>query len=193
MQGRYQSALSNLGHYCAELFLFHEMDFRVAQVIGESTIGSDICADYISLPGLEPKSLHPDMLHVRSILDDYRPFFSTSEVSPSPVPLNECTPKLSKLVEILLSHVTGASTAFQAIVFVEQRHVASCLAHILPCIDELGGRFNPGLLLGEGTGLSGAPKAMSSFMGGEWTAKKREETLAQFRSGEINIRESRSP
>ncbi|KAF9501149.1 hypothetical protein BDN71DRAFT_1439412 [Pleurotus eryngii] len=187
VQGRYQSVLSNLGHYCAELFLFHEMDFRVAQVIGESTIGSDICADYISLPGLEPKSIHPDMLHMRSVLDDYRPFFSTPEVSPSRVPLNECTPKLCKLIEILLSHVTGASSAFQAIVFVEQRHVASCLAHILPRVDELGGRFNPGLLLGEGTGLNGAPKAMSRFMGGEWTAKKREETLGQFRSGEINI------
>ncbi len=169
------------------------MDFRVAQVIGESTVGSDICADYVSLPGLGPKSLHPDMLHVQAIIDDFRPFFHTSGVSPSRVPLNECTPKLSKLVEILLSHTTGVSMAFQAIIFVEQRHVASCLAHILPCIDELGGRLKPGLLLGEGAGLSGAPKMASSFMGGEWTAKKREETLAQFRSGEINIRESGSP
>ncbi|KAL4260943.1 helicase family protein [Pleurotus pulmonarius] len=184
---RYQSALSNLGHYCAEVFLFNEMDFRVAQVIGESTVGSEICADYVSLPGLGPKSLHPDMLHVQAIIDDFRPFFNTSGVSPSRVPLNDCTPKLSKLVEILLSFTTGVSMAFQAIIFVEQRHVASCLAHILPCIDGLGGWLKPGLLLGEGAGLSGAPKMVSSFMGGEWTAKKREETLAQFRSGEINI------
>jgi endoribonuclease Dicer len=156
IQSRYFATLENLGPYCAELYLYNNMKHRVIQLLNESQ-------------DIDTRQL----LEMNEIIGEYEPFFDDPTV---PVTLAHCSPKVSELVSILLSHASSSANRFQGIIFVEQRQVASCLARILPRIAELKqcdircaelvGQ-NPDNVGGKGGGQRGVVKA--------------------FRDGEVNL------
>ncbi|KAJ8496918.1 hypothetical protein ONZ45_g12249 [Pleurotus djamor] len=197
---RYKAALYDLGVYCAELYLFREVDSRVSLLVAQAMPllpdASGVDEEIITVPGLASrfKAPSPELAHIADILDDHRDFFL--EDTSQHISLDRCTPKVGKLISILMDYEASTRTLrtpssgsampnlapFQTIIFVEQRHTASCLAHLLPRIAELGGKFESGVLLGEGAGLEGAPPTANAISGGG-----RADTLNMFRKGEINV------
>lgn len=84
------------------------------------------------------------------MLNDFRPFFdddSGEDLITSPVFLKWCSPKVNKHMQILCDQYNDNS---QGIVFVDQRHVASCLASIQSRIPTLDATFKAGQLVGQG-------------------------------------------
>jgi len=171
-EGRYQSTLYNLGPYSASLFLYTEC----LQITTRLEHGNPITHHFLptEVPSESRHSLNP----IREVLDDFDSFFSKDPQAeiPIPVPQSWCTPKVKALVDILLSHY---SVSFQAIIFVEQRQVAACLARILPVIPELTGKIRSGHFVGEGVNSEGLSSSMGANIG---------DSLKAFRDGTINTR-----
>jgi endoribonuclease Dicer len=171
-EGRYHSTLYNLGPYSASLFLYTEC----LQVTTRLEHGNQIT--HHLLPTKVPLESRHSLNPVREVLDDFDSFFPKDPQAeiPIPVPQSWCTPKVKALVDILLSHY---SVSFQAIVFVEQRQVAACLARILPVIPELTGKIRSGHFVGEGVNNEGLSSSMGANTG---------DSLKAFRNGTINTR-----
>ncbi|KAJ7702228.1 hypothetical protein B0H17DRAFT_1167119 [Mycena rosella] len=149
IERRYTITLSNLGPYCASLYLHLEIGHRVSQTINEGTFNP------------LAHSLSAEVQEIQDILAGYDHFFTGS----LPVSLDWCSPKIGALVEILLAH--GKSSTFQGIIFVEQRQVAVCLAKVLPCIPALSGFVRCGELVGSGDGVSkNVPSTVQAFREG---------------------------
>ena len=120
---------------------------------------------------------------VLDILKDFKSFFpsdSTSHDIPIPVNLDWCTPKVKVLVDLLVEFGTKCP-AFQCVIFVEQRQVASTLSKLLQVIPELNPRIKTAFLVGQGTGAEGILKSTDQYSG---------DPVKMFKDGLINVRES---
>jgi endoribonuclease Dicer len=137
----------------------------------------------ISMSAPLSKPLPEDLFLILDIIDDFKSFFPSnmkSPLIPISVTLDWCTPKVKILVDILLGHYTRSS-AFQGIIFVEQRQIASTLAKVLQVIPELSGKIKCAFIVGEGVNSDGVSKQTDRFHGNP---------LELFRKRSINIRTS---
>ncbi|KAJ7491248.1 hypothetical protein FB451DRAFT_1222522 [Mycena latifolia] len=169
VERRYTITLFNLGPYCASMYLYVEVAHRVSQFLkGDVSKEAEGPLDASVPPPLNhsPPYFFEEIVQVQDILATYDHFTASS-----PVRLEWCSPKIGVLVDILLAH---RSPTFQGIVFVEQRHVAVCLAKVLPCIPALSGVVRCGELVGSGDSAWGSIASTQS-------------TVQSFREGGINL------
>lgn len=178
---RYYNTFASLGPYAASLFLFTEMLFLVGKVLADhqSYLDSVMIDNDGELPNSRAtKSLPSEIDLVIDIISDFAPFFPDSTTSydlPQEIPLSWCSPKVKVVVDILLRYHTPD---FQAIIFVEQRQIASALSKILPGIPELQRRIRTAHLVGQGVGNDGVTKHSDRYLG---------DSVALFRSKAINV------
>lgn len=187
---RYFSTLWNVGPYCASLFLYLEVQHHLEVILMErKTQLLEGIPDQTEMEGIissstpQSKPLPEDLFLLLDILDDFKSFFPSnmkSPIIPISINLDWCTPKVKVLVDILLSHYTRSS-AFQGIIFVEQRQIASTLAKVLQVIPELSGKIKCAFIVGEGVNSDGLSKQTDRFHGNP---------LELFRERSINIRTS---
>ncbi|KAI0700535.1 hypothetical protein C8T65DRAFT_657631 [Cerioporus squamosus] len=185
---RYEVTLNSLGPFGAEYFLYTEIRQRVSQLIQEAlesamdTLTTDQYALVVgggTMTGFA-SSVHPKLRELESILAEYRSFFDPPDgTTPIPIPLSWCSPKVKVLTEVLFSRYTQT---FQGIVFVEQRHIANCLAAILPRIPLLTGLIKTESLVGHGTGGS-LTKAQLKGM----ATRGQQDTVKMFRDRQLNL------
>ncbi|EGO21809.1 hypothetical protein SERLADRAFT_441040 [Serpula lacrymans var. lacrymans S7.9] len=195
---KYQMTRNSLGAFSADLFLYTDIKTRLIHFIDE--LESSQNETFLGLDGFDHHidvdessesaqsqfpAISPDLEQIDAILSEFRPFFdSGTEVPavPIPVPLAWCTPKVNALVEVLLEHY---SPTFHAIVFVEQRQVAACLAKILPCIPELRGYVRCAELVGHGANHGHGPVVNSNARG--MGLARQQDTVELFRQGKLNL------
>lgn len=118
---RYEHTLQNVGIHCAELYLFDEMNCRT------TTASMAI----MNLTG-NSSSSSPDSEVVRDIVASYRLLWN--DFADVPLDVNWLSPKLRALIDVISENHTPA---LQAIVFVQQRQVAYCLARVMNMIPAL--------------------------------------------------------
>ncbi|KAJ7090340.1 hypothetical protein B0H15DRAFT_838200 [Mycena belliarum] len=164
IERRYTATLSSLGPYCASMYLHLEMRHRLSQC---ERLEEASDASLLPPPLDSTLRLSEEIAEILDILEAYDQSLAALPVCPE-----WCSPKIAVLVDILLSH---KSPTFQGIVFVEQRHVAVCLARVLPCIPALCGAVRCAELISRnGDTVWGASNSIQS-------------TLQSFREGEINL------
>ncbi|EEB89726.1 hypothetical protein MPER_12144, partial [Moniliophthora perniciosa FA553] len=148
IERRYHVTLGNLGPYCASLYLFMEMK-NIISAFYQPDLNPSFSDDLVvHVPHTTLEDLPEHFDDIVDILVDYEQFYSVRSdyfLLPSTVPLEWCTPKIKTLVDILVAHYTPT---FQGIIFVEQRQVATCLAGVLPYIEELKGLVKCGDFFG---------------------------------------------
>ncbi|KAI0355038.1 hypothetical protein OH77DRAFT_1425091 [Trametes cingulata] len=186
---RYDVTLYSLGPFGAELFLYTEVKQRITQLIHDaldSNMDYLIPTQYGLQSQLHSKSLemadgvHPRLRQLERTLAAYRNFFEAPESGPAPpaFPWTWCSPKVRKLAETLFERYTDS---FQGIIFVEQRHVASCLATILSRIPLLSHIIKTEQLVGHGKDT--ATKAHVKGM----ATRNQQDTVRMFRERQINV------
>ncbi|TRM59881.1 hypothetical protein BD626DRAFT_606328 [Schizophyllum amplum] len=178
MAGRYQATLDNLGPYCASWYLYREWkDLLAREVItAEGALGSAEDTEtslQFGLSKARPEYVN-DLAVIQSILASYDPYFAEGQDC-SPPSDEWLSTKVHALGDLLFDQ---DMTESQGIVFVEQRHVAICLASVLPCLPRLRGRIRCAAIVGQNPGNDG-PKGMTTASQGE--------VVAQFRNGEVNL------
>ena len=188
---RYDVTYYSLGPFGAELFLYTEMKQRVTQLIRdaiESSMGvltADQYARIIEGGSLAevPGAVHPKLREFERILFEFRDDFDDPLDGglPRPIPMSWCTPKVTALTQILFNRYTST---FQGIVFVEQRHIATCLAAMLRRIPLLGHIIKCGQLVGHGT----STVAKSHLKG--MAVRGQQDIVQMFRDRQLNIRTS---
>ncbi|OJT13423.1 Dicer-like protein 1 [Trametes pubescens] len=185
---RYEVTFYSLGPFGAELFLYTEVKQRVSQMIQDAL---DSSMDYLTPAQYAQTAragpLSPDTLknvpqklkELHRTLESFRDFFETPESGsdPMPIPMSWCSPKVRKLAETLFERYTDS---FQGIIFVEQRHVATCLAVILERIPLLAHVIKSEQLVGHG---KDAAKAHTKGMG----TRNQQDTVKMFRERAINV------
>ncbi|KAF8881944.1 hypothetical protein CPB84DRAFT_1791372 [Gymnopilus junonius] len=183
---RYQVTLSNIGPYCASMFLYLEIQHHIMGIIAETKGKLLEDDDETRMEGVlwssvsSPKALPQEFYLIMDILLEFHSCFPTDITSttvPIPIPLDWCTPKVKVLVEILLAYL-GRSPTFQCIIFVEQRQVASSLSKILPAIPELTDNIFCAFLVGEGVNSEGASTQTNKHYG---------DPVKLFRDRKINV------
>ena len=184
---RYEVTFASLGLYGADLYLYLDLKHRVGHYLAQA----DEHAEYPIPNGandtepLRSKKISPELLELQAILDEYQPFFDDPE-NPHAVPinvdLNWCSPKLRLLADLLVQYY---ATTFQGIVFVEQRHVAACLAKMLPRIRQLEHYIRSGQLIGHGA--SNIAKSQVRGM----ALRTQQDVVKLFRENTVNLRKSR--
>lgn len=96
----------------------------------------------------------------------------------TPIDPSWCTPKVLVFVEIVLGHYT---TDFQGIAFVDQRHIAACLARIIPRLPRTNGLLKCAELMGHGS--TGVAKSTVKGM----PTKFQQDVVQMFRGREVNL------
>ena len=183
---RYEVTYNSLGLFGAELFLYIDIKHRILQILNQAdeeaeypiflpmTVGND-------MPPLDPK-FAPELEALDYILSEYQCYFEDEndpEVVPVRVQLEWCSPKVRDLADLLFKYYTND---FQGIVFVEQRHVAACLARILPRIPQLEPYIRSSQLIGHGA----SNMAKSQVRG--MALKTQQDVVRMFRDREVNLR-----
>ena len=192
LRSRYDTTYASLGPYGAELYLYNEMKQRIAQMLLQASgaerdlvpfiypgIGLD---DFATTSGALNVELPPEAEDLQDALIEFRSFFEKTddpEAEPLTVHLKWCSPKVRELIDILFEHYTGV---FQGIVFVEQRHVAACLATMLPRVPQLSHLIKAGQLIGHGA----ANLAKSQYRG--MALRTQQDVVNMFREKQINLR-----
>ncbi|TFY62422.1 hypothetical protein EVJ58_g3872 [Rhodofomes roseus] len=191
IRARYDITYASLGPYGAELFLYTDMKQRIAQMLLQAS-GAE--RDFLSFaypgfglddlstkPGAMNVELPPEAEDLQDALIEFRSFFEETndpEAGPLTVHLKWCSPKVRELIDILFEHYTGT---FQGIVFVEQRHVAACLATMLPRVPQLSHLIKAGQLIGHGA----ANLAKSQVRG--MALRTQQDIVRMFRDKQINL------
>lgn len=188
---RYEVTYYSLGPFGAELFLYTEMKQRVAQLIRDAiesameVLTADQYARVVEGGSLAevPGTVHPKLREFEHILSEFREDFEDPPdgALPRSIPLSWCTPKVKALTQLLFSRYTST---FQGIVFVEQRHIATCLAAMLRRIPLLGHIIKCEQLVGHGT--TTVAKAHLKGM----AVRSQQDTVQMFRDRQLNIRTS---
>lgn len=190
---RYEVTYHSLGPYGAEVYLYYEIKQRVVALIQQaSTVDLDCFAvnngrsdnGDVVMHDLAT-SIHPEIMELQRVLDRYKASFedeNNPDVVPITVHLKWCSPKVRVLIDLLFAHYTST---FQGIVFVEQRHVASALAKILPRVPQLDHLIRCAQLIGHGT--NGLAKSHATGM----ALKMQQDIVKSFRDGQVNLRTSR--
>ncbi|OBZ75102.1 Dicer-like protein 1 [Grifola frondosa] len=186
---RYQVANHSLGPYAADLYLYLDIKQRVEQLVHnahEADMSFLALTQFVTKDGdhgsnIENSTLHPRVKQLQNVLKECSHLFedeSNPDMVPVEVPLKWCSPKLRMLADILFAHYTAT---FQGIVFVEQRHVAACLARILPCIPQLNHLIRCGQLIGHG-----ASHTASAHLKG-MALKTQQDSVNFFRKRQVNL------
>lgn len=179
---RYFSTLYNVGPYSASMFLFLELQYHLEAVFAENRNylrDSEVDA-ILPMPARTTKELPEDLFIILDILQEFSPFFPANgmvTISPIPILLEWCTPKVRVLAGILAEYYSHTPT-FQGIIFVEQRQIASTLAKILPAILELAGKIKCAFIVGQGVNRDGISKQTDRFPG---------DPVKLFRERSVNI------
>ncbi|KAF4614984.1 hypothetical protein D9613_003301 [Agrocybe pediades] len=185
---RYAATLYNLGPYCASLFIYQEVQHHIGKIINEQKHLATQNHDEDAMEGMIPtsisstrKELPEDFFLIIDILLDFEPFFphetSSSLSKPLSIPPNWCSPKLIVLIDVLEKYYEH-TPAFQCIIFVEQRQVASALAAFLPNVPQLHGKIHCGYLVGTGVNSEGVSK---------YSGHQHGDPVKLFRDHKINI------
>ncbi|KZT11110.1 uncharacterized protein LAESUDRAFT_642494 [Laetiporus sulphureus 93-53] len=186
---RYDVTYASLGPYGAELFLYMDIKQRIAQMVHRSS-AFDI--DYISImydpegdiamhTSLPPMQLPLEVQELQEALNDHKQYFEDEDDPdslPTMVHLKWCSPKVRELIDILFAHYTST---FQGIVFVEQRHVAACLAKMLSRVPQLSHLIRSRQLIGHGA----ASLAKTQMKG--MVLRTQQDIVKMFREREINL------
>lgn len=155
----YRSLMCNSRIHCAELYLFDEMNCRT------TTASMAI----MNLTG-NSSSSSPDSEVVRDIVASYRLLWN--DFADVPLDVNWLSPKLRALIDVISENHTPA---LQAIVFVQQRQVAYCLARVMNMIPALQDKVKCDALTGGNE---------SSFsLSTDW-----KQVIDSFRRKELNLR-----
>ncbi|KAJ7184338.1 hypothetical protein C8R46DRAFT_1158684 [Mycena filopes] len=157
IERRRATTLSNLGPYCASLYLYFEVNHRLAPFWKDVVENGEITN--------EPPHL-AEILQIREILAAYDDFFAPS----MPISVEWCSPKLRSLADILISHGSTSS-----IIFLNQRHHAVCLAKVLPRIPGLSA-IRCAEFIGRGDTSDGVSRKSDQA-----------NTMHSFRAGTINL------
>ncbi|KAH9918392.1 uncharacterized protein BXZ73DRAFT_92224 [Epithele typhae] len=185
---RYEVTYYNIGPYGAEYYLFTEVTQRVTILIGDAishaiaSLTPDQYAKVAAGGSMEVIEgvVHPRLLQLRGVLQDFRSFFAPAEGEPQiEVPFTWCSPKVKALTEVLFRRHTPD---FQGIVFVEQRHVASCLATILERMPMLAHIIKTEQLIGHGAAASNKSQQSKGM-----ASTGQEDTVKMFREKKINL------
>ncbi|CDO68911.1 hypothetical protein BN946_scf185000.g54 [Trametes cinnabarina] len=181
---RYDVTYYSLGPFGADMFLYHEVKQRVSQRIEEALDSAmdyqPVIAGYLPSSVSDPlDKVHPKLKELEEILTAYSACFdpSESDTAPSDILLTWCSPKLRVLAETLFDRYTAS---FQCIIFVEQRHIAACLAGMLSRIPLISHVIRAEQLVGHGRD---AAKARSKGMG----TRNQQDTVRLFRERQINV------
>ncbi|KAI1783424.1 hypothetical protein LXA43DRAFT_1187033 [Ganoderma leucocontextum] len=185
---RYEVTYYSLGPFGAELFLYTEMKQRVTQLIRDAiesameVLTADQYARIVEGGSLTevPGAVHPKLREFERILSEFRDDFDDPPDGglPAPIPLSWCTPKVKALTQILFNRYTST---FQGIVFVEQRHIATCLASMLRRIPLLAHIIKCEQLVGHG-----ASAVAKSHLKG-MAVRGQQDTVQMFRDRQLNI------
>jgi endoribonuclease Dicer len=179
IESRYKLTLENLGPFGAELFLYTDLKQRVSQLM-DNCIESTNPALSLQYLHVEEQPTDPDHLPelegILRVVSQYDWLFADDVQTP--IDPNWCTPKVMVLVDILLAHHTQE---FQGITFVEQRHIAACLAKTIPRFPQAQGYLKCAELIGHGSG--GVTK---SSVKGMPTSFQRD-VVQMFRDREVNL------
>lgn len=148
---RYYMTLSNLGPYCASLYLYSEMQHHMAAATAKAKelLAPESEDHSMNIDTTDPSKSPPlEMFDILEILDDFSSFFELKDgMLPIAVPMNWNSPKIRVLADIIRKN---QKKGFQCIIFVEQRQVASCLSKVLEAIPELEGLVRSAHLIGQG-------------------------------------------
>jgi endoribonuclease Dicer len=186
LENRYLSTFGNLGPYSASLFLYFEIQHLLDNLREEKHFVDDMDDDYVGVinSNVASQELHEEEIKfILDILKDFEPFFPSNAFShdiPIPVNLDWCTPKVKVLVDLLVEFGTKFP-AFQCVIFVEQRQVASTLSKLLQVIPELNPKIKTAFLVGQGTSSEGLLRSTDQYSG---------DPVKMFKAGLINVRES---
>ena len=176
--------MESLGPLGAELFLYSHLRQRILQLLVPSVsdemeilraqLHDDSSISTSTLTYLT-KQLVPEMREIYELVEEYAPLFESVDDNPDlpdswSFSLEWCSPKVRELAEILTSCHTAN---FQGIIFVEQRHIAACLAKLLSRIPQLRGIVSCAELVGHG-GETGDPLL-------EMQGKRQREIVDAFR------------
>ncbi|KAA1477124.1 hypothetical protein DENSPDRAFT_571422 [Dentipellis sp. KUC8613] len=186
IQAKYDAALASLGPFGAELFLYSELKQRVLQLFSTSVTDEmdALRRRFLGLSSLvssASESVTSPYHELHNVLSEYEPFYQDA-VDEATLPsacsfsLEWCTPKLQALVETVLSHY---KPEFQAIVFVDQRHIAATLAKVISRIPQLKDTIRCSECVGHGNDDFGAYDGMGD--------SKQREVVRAFRSGKLNL------
>lgn len=185
--GRYEVCLQCLGPFGAELYLYWDMKQRILALMAQSedfsinTLLSNYAGwDLDMLQAATSRTASKELLALEKVLNLYNTLFLDTETA-FDVRDDWCTPQLLYLAEIISMNKTDT---FQAIVFVEQRHVALALAKLLPRLDKLKNVVRCAELIGHGA----LNVAGTRFKG--MGIANQQQIVKLFREGEYNLRES---
>ncbi|KAI8999078.1 hypothetical protein BD414DRAFT_527097 [Trametes punicea] len=186
---KYDVTLYSLGPFGADLFLYMEVKQRVNQLIQDAL---DSAMDYLTpvqyaltalAPSTSPDALenvHPKLRELDRTLAAFSTFFDTPEPGSMPpdIPLTWCSPKVRMLAETLFDRYTET---FQGIIFVEQRHIAACLAMMLSRIPLISHIIRAEALVGHGKETVAKANAKSAGK------RYQKDTVKMFRERQINV------
>lgn len=181
---RYEVTYNSLGLFGAELFLYIDIKHRIEQFINqlEGDVDYPMAGTSNDMFLNQEAKLPQELAERAAILDDYKEFFegeTDSDVVPIRVDLRWVSPKVRLLADLLFAHY---AQDFQGIVFVEQRHVAACLAKMLPRIPQLENYIRSAQLIGHGA--SSMSKSQVRGMG----LRTQQDIVKMFRDREVNLR-----
>lgn len=186
---RYHTSFACLGPFGAEYYLWSELKVRISQLTTTIASSSDGILEEMTNEGIVrrivPKGLPEELARLSGILDKFAPIFEPpaeiegEAASMTDVSREWCTPQVQALVDALLKHYNAA---FQCIVFVEQRHIASALAVMLGRLPELRGKIRTADLVGHSQGRG---EALGKGMG----STGQQDIVKAFRLGTVNLRE----
>lgn len=182
LENRYLSSLGNVGPYSASLFLYFEIQHFLRNLSPKRYL-SDVTNDCLNQNLASEKPHDEEIRFVLDVLKDFKSFFPSDASShdiPIPVKLEWCTPKVKVLVDLLNEFETKCP-AFQCVIFVEQRQVASTLSKVLQVIPELNSKIKTAFLVGQGVSADGLLKSTDQYSG---------DPVKMFKDGLINVRES---
>jgi endoribonuclease Dicer len=178
-----------LGIFAAELFLYTDLQMRLAELSHprdidemESLRMQYLYADVSHKTDNTPTCGIPELRDLYEVLAEYQPFFehtSFCEDVPSPwaLSLSWFSPKVQTLVDILLENYTPE---FHGIVFVDRRHIARVLSGILSRIPVLKGIITCAECVGHGRDEKG--------IAGGMPIHRQRKIVNDFRDGKINLR-----
>ncbi|KAI9446772.1 hypothetical protein H4582DRAFT_2070099 [Lactarius indigo] len=188
LNSRYLFALGTLGIFAAELFLYTDLQMRLAELSHprdidemESLRMRYLYADVSHKIDDHPACDVPELRDLYEILAEYQPFFehtSFCEDVPSPwsLSLSWFSPKVQTLVDILLENYTPE---FHGIVFVDRRHIARVLSGIISRIPTLKGIITCAECVGHGRDDKG--------IAGGMPIHRQRKIVNDFRDGKINL------
>lgn len=182
LKTRYDVTYHSLGPYGAELFLYHEIKFRLAQFTNQElemeqmhTLSDEAPSNEVQLPE-ELQDMATVLAHCSSFFEDEE----NPDIVPTRIDPKWCSPKVIRLSQLLFEHY---NETFQGIVFVEQRHVAMCLSKMLPRIPPLELYFKSAQLIGHGA--NSVQRSNTRGM----ALRSQRDVVEMFRNREINLRE----